>query len=83
MSEHTPTHTIGTYERKPYIRDAEKNNETLVIARKSYITSKRVPAVSLADVIGNPDVARANAAVSVERPEATLSGLEILTAMYV
>ncbi|CAP78963.1 Pc03g00010, partial [Penicillium rubens Wisconsin 54-1255] len=45
---------------------------TVIIAEKSGITSKRLPAVSLADAIENPGVARANAAVSVEKPEGDL-----------
>jgi hypothetical protein len=72
MPEPTSTHTRETPERKPYIKAVEKNNETVVVAEKSYITSKRLPAISLADAIENPGVARANAAVSVEKPEGDL-----------
>lgn len=72
MPEPTPTHTIETRERKPFLKAAEENNDTVVIAEKSYITSERLPAVSLANDIENPGVARANAAVSVEKPEGDL-----------
>lgn len=72
MPEPTPTHTMEPRERKPYIKAVEENNETVVIAEKSYITSKRLPAVSLANAIENPGIARANAAVSVEKPEGEL-----------
>lgn len=67
MPEPTPTHTIETRERKLYIKAVEENNETVVIAGKSYITSKRLPAVSLANALENLGVARANAAASVEK----------------
>jgi peroxygenase len=63
---------METRERKSYLKAAEENNEIVVIAEKSYITSKRLPAVSLANAIENPGVARANAAVSVEKPEGDL-----------
>lgn len=72
MPEPTSTHIIESRERKPYIMAVEENNETVVIAEMSYITSKRLPAVSLADAIQNPGVARANAAVSVEKLEGDL-----------
>lgn len=66
------THTIKARERKPYIKAAEENNKTVIIADQSYITSERLPAVFLANTIENPGVARANAAVSVEKPEGDL-----------
>lgn len=66
------THTIKARERKPYIKAAEENNETVIIADQSYITSERLPAVFLANAIEHPGVARANAAVSVENPEGDL-----------
>jgi hypothetical protein len=67
-----PTHTIEPRERKRHSKAVEENNETVVIAGKSYITSKRLPAVFLANTIENPGVARANAAVSVDKPEGDL-----------
>lgn len=72
MPEAAPTNNSEVRERKPNISAAERNNETVVIAPESYITSKRLPAASLADAIENPGVARANAALSVEQPEGDL-----------
>jgi hypothetical protein len=72
MPEATPNNAAKLRERKPDIEAAKKNNETVVIAEKSYITSRRIPAVSLADTIENPGVARANAAVSIDKPEGDL-----------
>jgi hypothetical protein len=59
-------------ERKLNFKTAEENNETVIIAKNSYITSRRLLALSLANDIDNPGVARANAAVSVEKPEGDL-----------
>ncbi|KAF3011281.1 hypothetical protein E8E15_000185 [Penicillium rubens] len=72
MPEPIAINSTKICERKPRIKAAEANNETVIIAEKSGITSKRLPAVSLADAIENPGVARANAAVSVEKPEGDL-----------
>ncbi|KAJ5981496.1 hypothetical protein N7522_013917 [Penicillium canescens] len=71
MPEVTTKNAEESRERKLNIKTAEEDNETVVIAKNSYITSRRLLAVSLAK-IDNPGVARANAAVSVEKPEGDL-----------
>jgi peroxygenase len=72
MLDGTQTNTAKIRERKPKLEAAKENNETVVVAEKSLVTSKRLPAVSLADVIENPGVARANVSVSVDKPEGDL-----------
>ncbi|KAJ6001210.1 hypothetical protein N7481_001619 [Penicillium waksmanii] len=72
MLDTTSTYTKETSEGKPYIKQVEKNNEIVVVAEKSYITSERLPAVSLANTIESPGIARANTAVSEEKPDGDL-----------
>ena len=71
MPEVTTKNAEEFRERKRNIKTTEEDNETVVIAKNSYITSRRLLAVSLAE-IDNPGVARANAAVSVEKPQGDL-----------
>jgi hypothetical protein len=71
MPEVTTKNAEEFRERKQNIKAAEEDNETVVIAKNSYITSRRLLAVSLTK-IDKPGVARANAAVSVEKPEGDL-----------
>jgi len=72
MLDTTSTYTKETSGGKPYIKQVEKNNEIVVVAEKSYITSERLPAVSLANTIESPGIARANTAVSEEKPDGDL-----------
>lgn len=72
MPEPTLSNPASSLERKRNSKAAEGNNKAVVVADNSYITSQRPLAVSIESVIENAGLARANAALSIEKPEGDL-----------
>lgn len=72
MPEPTLSNPASSLERKRNSKAAEGNNKAVVVADNSYITSQRPLAVSIESVIENAGLARANAVLSIEKPEGDL-----------
>ncbi|KAJ5981964.1 hypothetical protein N7451_012064 [Penicillium sp. IBT 35674x] len=79
MLDGARTNTSEVRERQPTLEAAKEKNETMVVSEKSYITGRRLPAVFLANAIKNPGIARANVAVSVDKPGGDLEWAKKMT----